>query len=268
MQLKLLSVGAAQAIASALQGRFEQEWGCALNATFGSVGAILEEFDAGVPADAIILTRTLIDALAAAGRVRADSRLDLGVVRTGLAVKGGAEQVSVETAEQLSVVLCAAKEIHFPDPQRATAGIHFVKVIEALGIRGQVEARLCPHPNGSTAMKALAASRHAGAIGCTQKTEILSTPGVQWIGALPREFELATVYTAAVTSSAQCPAAGQRMACTARRRRRTRAAPAARLRSTLTGSARGVFVVIAGSPREVIELSLDGSITGAAGLVG
>lgn len=205
MQLDLLSAGAAQGLVNALQSRFAQESGCGLNATFGAVGAMLQKFDAGAPADAIILTRALIDALAAADRVRADSRVDLGIVRTGVALQDGAAPVGVETADELRGLLRAAFEIHFPDPQRATAGIHFAKVIDALGIRTEIDGRLCPHPNGATAMRALAASPHAGAIGCTQKTEILSTPGVQWIGTLPPEFELATVYTAAVTTSAQWP---------------------------------------------------------------
>jgi molybdate transport system substrate-binding protein len=44
-------------------------------------------------------------------------------------------------------------------------------------------------------------------IGCTQVTEINYTPGVQLIGLLPQEFELATVYTAAVCTRATQPTA-------------------------------------------------------------
>jgi molybdate transport system substrate-binding protein len=62
------------------------------------------------------------------------------------------------------------------------------------------------HPNGSTAMRALAATDEPGAIGCTQITEIRYTPGVTLVGALPKEFELATVYSAAVTTAARDPA--------------------------------------------------------------
>lgn len=205
MQLDLLCAGAAQGLVTALQARIAQETGCTLNATFGAVGAMLDKFDAGAPADAIILTRAQIDALAQAGRVRADSRVDLGVVRTGVALKEGASAVTVETPDELRAALRSAGEIHFPDPLRATAGIHFARVIDALGLRAELEARLRPHPNGATAMRALAAAPDADALGCTQKTEILATPGVRWIGPLPREFELATVYSAAVCTSARAP---------------------------------------------------------------
>jgi molybdate transport system substrate-binding protein len=90
---------------------------------------------------------------------------------------------------------------------KATAGIHFMKVLKALGIETQLGERLRPFPNGATAMREMAQSNEAGLLGCTQVTEILYTPGVQLAGLLPREFELATVYTAAVCTRAQEPLA-------------------------------------------------------------
>ena len=52
--------------------------------------------------------------------------------------------------------------------------------------------------NGATAMRELAGAGDAGAIGCTQATEIRYTPGLALVGALPAPFALATVYSAAV----------------------------------------------------------------------
>lgn len=69
-----------------------------------------------------------------------------------------------------------------------------------------VTSRLRAFPNGATAMRALAASAEAGAIGCTQITEILDTSGIALLGALPLQFELATVCTAAVSATASQPA--------------------------------------------------------------
>ena len=51
-------------------------------------------------------------------------------------------------------------------------------------------------------MRALAAAGSAAPIGCTQVTEILYTPGVELVAPLPARFELATVYTAAVSARA------------------------------------------------------------------
>ena len=51
-------------------------------------------------------------------------------------------------------------------------------------------------------MRELARVSGGKPLGCTQITEIKSTAGVTLVGALPTEFELATVYTAAVCSGA------------------------------------------------------------------
>ena len=58
-------------------------------------------------------------------------------------------------------------------------------------------------------MKEMSACNEPGLIGCTQVTEIRYTPGVELVGMLPREFELATVYTAAVSSRADQPQAAR-----------------------------------------------------------
>ena len=61
------------------------------------------------------------------------------------------------------------------------------------------------YPNGATAMRHLAQSEAQRPIGCTQSTEIISTPGVMLSGTLPQGCELATIYTAAVTARAARP---------------------------------------------------------------
>jgi len=67
-----------------------------------------------------------------------------------------------------------------------------------------VSGRVRTHPNGRTAMRALAdAGGHP--IGCTQATEILATPGLRLAGSLPAGLELETVYTAAVDARAADP---------------------------------------------------------------
>jgi molybdate transport system substrate-binding protein len=131
-------------------------------------------------------------------------------VRTGVAVRVGDPLPDVSTTDGLRSALQAADAIYFPDPQRATAGIHFAQVLERLGIAVEVASRISTHPNGATAMRELARTAGARPIGVTQITEILNAPGVSLIGPLPREFELATVYTAAVCARAAAPEAARR----------------------------------------------------------
>lgn len=211
MRLHVLSGGAAQGVVTALAGEFQATTGYAIDGTFGAVGAMKEKLLAGAPADVLILTRALIDELADAGHVEAGTRADLGHVRTGVAVRAGDPTPDVSTPEALRTTLRGAEAIFFPDPQRATAGIHFARVLETLGIAAEVVGRLRTHPNGATAMRELAKATGERPIGVTQITEILNTAGVTLVAPLPREFELATVYTAAVCTRAAAPDAARRL---------------------------------------------------------
>lgn len=208
-EIRLLSGGAAQGLVTPLRDRFLAERGYTVEGTFGAVGAMRDKLLAGEPSDLVILTQAIIDQLTADGHVVPGSGVPLGVVKTGVAVKAGEPMPRVETAESLKAALMAAKSIYLPDPQKATAGIHFVKVLEKLSIHNELAARLRPFPNGAAAMHAMAQSSEAGSIGCTQVTEILFAPGVELAGLLPKEFELATVYTAAICTRAREPDAAR-----------------------------------------------------------
>jgi molybdate transport system substrate-binding protein len=222
MSLRFMSAGAAQGLVDAIA----REYDVPVNGTFGAVGAMLEKLDAGEAADIVILTRAQVERLAAQSRVLPQSVADLGIVPTAIAVRISDPAPDVASGAGLRAALIAADAIHFPDPGKATAGIHFDKVVDRLGIRSEVQARLRTFPNGASAMRALA---DAGGrpIGCTQATEILATPGVRLVGPLPPGFELDTLYTAAVHVHAIDRSAAaafvQKLTGTATRRRRTAA---------------------------------------------
>ncbi len=197
MILNLLSAGAAHPIVHTVA----RNAGIEVQGSFGAVGAILERFQKGEACDVLILTRQQVDALAATGDVIADSVSDLGRVATSIAVRAGQPQPDISTAEALRDALYAAEGIYFPDPAKATAGIHFVQVLEKLGIHEDVRAGLQTFPNGATAMREMAQSKRR-CLGCTQATEILATPGVTLVGPLPAGYDLVTQYAAAVNSRA------------------------------------------------------------------
>lgn len=208
--LYLLCAGAAQGLVTALQPRLLQELGAHTGGRFGAVGAMKEAFAAGEPCDLFVSSDAIVSSLIAEGLLLPDSRIPLGRVRTGVAVRTGSTHPAVSTPEALAAALRAADVVHYPDPQRATAGIHFAKVLRELGLDGELQDRIRTFPNGATAMRELAASSASNPIGCTQVTEILFTPGVDLVGLLPPQFELATVYTAAVPARAAQPALAAR----------------------------------------------------------
>ncbi|WP_168105875.1 molybdate ABC transporter substrate-binding protein [Ramlibacter lithotrophicus] len=203
--VNVLSGGAAAAVVKGVQARFEQETGARVNGTFSAVGQMRDQLLAGTPCDLVILTKPLVAKLIESGHVVAGSAKSLGLVRTGVAVPAGASRPKIGNREELAAAFRAASEIYHPDPEKATAGIHFMNVLKALGLDQELQAALRPYPNGATAMAEMAKSKSPHVIGCTQETEINYTEGVDLVGSLPKEFELATDYTLGVCTRAQHP---------------------------------------------------------------
>jgi len=198
--LAFLSGGAAHGLVGALAA----EAGIEAGGHFGAVGAMRERFLAGEPCDIVILTHAQIAQLCSQERAEPRMSCDLGSVATSVAVRAADASPDVSSGDGLRAALIAADGIYFPDPAKATAGIHFAKVLDQLGIAAQVKDRLRIFPNGSTAMAHMAqASGHP--VGCTQATEILATAGVKLVAPLPRGLDLSTVYTAAVSRAARDP---------------------------------------------------------------
>lgn len=208
--IHLLCAGAAQGLIKAMEPRFADELGVAPAGRFGAVGVMKEALLAGEPCDVMIVTDAMIGGLIAGGTLRAEGRAPIGRVRTGLAVRNDQTPPDVSSPKALATALRNADALYFPDPQRATAGIHFAHVMRQLGLEAGLRERLHTYPNGATAMRALAASDSPRALGCTQVSEILFTPGLRLAGALPQRFELATTYTAAVSPRSAQPALAQR----------------------------------------------------------
>ena len=200
--LNVLSGGAAQGLVGSLAERFRDLTGLSIAGEFGAVGAMADKLRGGTPTDILVLTAALIADLAREGFVAERSIADVGRVETAVAVRATDPNALVHDAAHLRQALLDSDAVFVPDLKASTAGIHIAKVLEQLGIAEQVASRLQIYPNGATAMRHLAESTARKPIGATQATEILATGGVKFSGALPKGYDLATVYTAAVTAKA------------------------------------------------------------------
>jgi molybdate transport system substrate-binding protein len=201
-QLKILSGGAAHGLVASLTPAFKAKTGFDISGEFGAVGGIADRLRNGVASDIIILTKALVAKLADEKLVVPSSMTDVGLVETALAVRSGDPKMTVNNANDLRAFFLAADAIFVPDIKTSTAGLHVANVLAKLGIGDEVAMRLKVHPNGAIAMRELAVSSAKRPIGCTQSTEIIATNGVELSGSLPKGCDLATMYTAGVTTSA------------------------------------------------------------------
>jgi len=207
--VRILSAGAAQAVVEQIAAAFRRDTGHEIKADFSAVGAMKARVTAGEAVDVVILTAALIDELVASGHVAAGSRADLGKVGTGVAVRKNSPLPDVTSVKALRGNLLAAAKLVCPDPATATAGKVVLQALERLGIADLMKPHLQFFPNGYAAMKWLAESRGAYELGITQVTEILANPGVTYVGPLPGELQVKTVYAAGLAARAAEPAAAR-----------------------------------------------------------
>src|SRR5262249_26790671 len=152
--------------------------------------AMRDQWAAGTPCDVLILSAKLLDDLAGDGAI--DARVALGRVRTGVAVPSGSVLPPIADGDELRRAFLAATSLYLPDPQRATARIQCVEVLQRWGFPAGRQPGLRRFPKGAGAVAGFAPAVEERPIGCTQVTEILYTPGVTLVGAFPAGFELNT----------------------------------------------------------------------------
>jgi molybdate transport system substrate-binding protein len=209
--LNILSGGAAQGLVGSLAPALKTQTGFDVGGEFGAVGAMADKLRNGTPTDIVILTAAIVAKLAEEELVVLATIRNIGLVETALAVRAGDPKISVTDAAGLREAFLASDAIFVPDIKVSTAGLHVAKILGQLGIAEKTADRLKIFPNGATAMRHLASSDARRPIGCTQSTEIISTDGVVLSGSLPAACELATMYTAGVTTHATSAQQAQRL---------------------------------------------------------
>ena len=194
VELNVLAAGATESTMRAMVGIFERGSGNSVKLTYGAVGLLRDKIYAGQPADLTIVTPVIIEQLQAKGLVRPETRVDVGRVGGGIAVRMGAPRPAVGTAEELKQALLAAQEVYYANPATATAGAYFLKVADQLGVGDAVRQKGKTAAGGKEAMEMMARS-NAEAIGLTQISEILSVKEVVLIGPYPGNLQNMTTYS-------------------------------------------------------------------------
>lgn len=209
--LRILSGGAAQSLIEDLAPKFKKETGWSIAGQYGAVGAMADKLRSGEPADLVVLTTSVLDELAKDSLLQPGEVRNVGFVTTAVAVRANDPAPRIGDADSLREAFLRADEIFLPDTKASTAGIHLAKVITELGITDKVKGKIREFPAGRIAMKNLAESKAPHAIGATQTTEIVATPGVRLVGALPTGFELSSMYAAAIPAKAANAAVAQKL---------------------------------------------------------
>jgi molybdate transport system substrate-binding protein len=207
-EVKLLSALVMKPALTELTGNFERSSGHKLTITYDSAGAVAKRIQSGETADAAIIQKPTVEALVKEGKIVSGSNVILARSGVGAAVRQGTPKPDISSVEALKRTLLAAKSIAYPVPDAGHAsGIHFLGVIERLGIAQQVNAK-AKFMEGTVAEFA---AKDSADIVISQPMEILATPSYELVGWLPEELQDRErfTWTMGTTANAKDPEAAK-----------------------------------------------------------
>jgi molybdate transport system substrate-binding protein len=206
-EITLVAPGGIRAALEDLIPKFEQQSGHKVKATFGSGGGTKAQVMRGEPFDVPVVQLPL-EPVIASGHVVAASETPLAHVAVGIAVRSGQPKPDISTPDKVKKLLLDAKSIAYPNPAAgAAAGVSFEATMGQLGIAEEMKPKSKPAQGGAGAMALLAKGEVE--IGLTFVSEIITEPGVEAVGALPRDISTPTVLVGFVSAHSKEPAAAK-----------------------------------------------------------
>jgi len=207
VELTLIAPGGIRAAVQQMLPEFERKTGNTVKATFGSGGGTKERVVKGEAFDVPIVQVPYEDVIKS-GHVVVASETPLANVSVGLAVRTGAPKPDISTAEAVKKLLLGAKFISYPNAANgAAAGVSFDETLKKLGIAEEMKPKIKIAQGGAGAMALLA----KGEIdyGLTFVSEIITEPGVEAVGPLPRDISTPTFLTAFLSADSKNPEAAK-----------------------------------------------------------
>jgi molybdate transport system substrate-binding protein len=151
----------------------------------------------GESVDVLIMSASALDDLVRAGKVEQGSRMDLGKSGIGMAVRAGTPHPDISTVDALRQTLLHAKSIAFSS---SISGVYLsTELFQKLGIADQVLPRSKRIEVGRVGA---AVARGEAEIGFQQKSELVTVPGIEYVGPLPEPVQRTTVFAAAIVRGA------------------------------------------------------------------
>ena len=186
---------------AATHNKLTTEFGPSMGTTHNAIPVRL---DRGEAIDVIILASPALDELIKNGKVRAGSRTDLVISKIGMAVKAGAPHPDITSLDALKRTLLSAKSIAYSD---SASGVYLsTELFPKMGIWDQIKGKskkIEADPVGNFV------ATGEFEIGFQQISELRPVKGIDIVGELPEGAQRATIFSAAIPTTAVHPEAAK-----------------------------------------------------------
>jgi molybdate transport system substrate-binding protein len=197
-EIKVVSSAAFREAYKELVPAFERASEHKVATTWAGTVDIMKRMQAGESFDLVIMSAQGIDELVKQGKIVAGSRVDLAKSGVGVAVRAGAAKPDIGSSEALKRTLLTAKSIGY---STGPSGVYLAGLFQRMGIADEVKAKLKQVPPGVPVGTIIANGE--AEIGFQQVSELISFPGVDYVGPLPPEIQQITVFAAGLHAGAK-----------------------------------------------------------------
>jgi molybdate transport system substrate-binding protein len=202
-EIKVFLTGAARGAWDILRPQFERASGHKAVTVSALPLALVAKAEAGEPFDVIVLSLD-VDGLIKKGKVEASSRIVLGQIGVGVAVRAGSPKPDFSTVEKFKQSLLNAKS--FATSGEGSSGRFVSALIERLGIADRVKPKIKSGGAGRSAELVAAGEVDFVVSGLPP---LIDTPNIEWLGLLPPEINSFVLFTGGLSTASKEPEAGR-----------------------------------------------------------
>lgn len=184
--------------------QFEKASGHKVVTNWAGTADIMKRMKAGESADLVVVAANSLDELTKLGRIAPGSRVDIARSGIGAAVRKGAPKPDIGSGDALKRALLSAKSIAYSS---GPSGVYLAGLFRRMGIAAELKPKLRQVPPGASAGEAVA--RGEAEIGFQQVSELVHVAGVDYLGPLPPEVQLVTVFSGGIHVGAKQPDAAR-----------------------------------------------------------
>lgn len=201
-EIRVLAALGIKEVIDDLRPKFEHATKHRLLVTFDTMGGAVKRVQAGENADIIIIPHQGIDSLIKSGKATAGSVTVIARSGIAVAIRKGAPKPDISTPDTLRRTLLSAESITYSDPALGGASaIHFVKVLDRLGIANEMKRKTILSKAGTETAELVVIGK--AELGVNQLQVLIAVAGIDIAGPLPGDLQATTVFSAVATSNAK-----------------------------------------------------------------